>query len=133
MLFCTFPGLGPPQASSQMYRNPAGDYVEHRREDQTESGHADHAGEHRSTKRLAQFGARSHCPDQRRNAENKGKRGHQDRPQSQVCRFNCGIERIAAAVFELFGEFDNQNGVFGRKADEHHEPDLSENIVVLTA
>src|ERR1700722_17587018 len=59
----------------------AGDNIEHRRKDQAERGHPDHAEEHRGAERLSQFRAGADRPDQRRHAEDEGKRGHQDRTQ----------------------------------------------------
>ena len=63
----------------------------------------------------------------------KAKRRHQDRPQAQARRLDRGVEAVAAAVLELLGEFDDQNGVLGRKADQHDEADLREDVVVLPA
>ena len=51
----------------------------------------------------------------------------------QVRGFDRGIEAVAAAVLELLGEFDDQNGVLGGKADEHDKADLGEDVVVLPA
>ena len=30
----------------------------------------------------------------------------------------------------IAGEFDDQDGVLARQADEHHEPDLGEHVIV---
>ena len=47
--------------------------------------------------------------------------------------FDGGIPPTAALIFKLPGEFDDQDGVLGGKPDQHHEPDLGEDIVVLPA
>ena len=41
--------------------------------------------------------------------------------------------QIAASVYFVFGEFDNQNGVFGGQSDQHHQSDLEINIVLQSA
>src|SRR5580700_9379174 len=111
-------GARPPLAAPQpKLRNPPRDHVKHRREHQAERGDADHAGEHRGAERLAQFGAGADRPDQRRDAEDEGERGHQDRPQPQPRRLDRGLPARAALVLELAGEFDDQDGVLGRQAD----------------
>ncbi len=33
----------------------------------------------------------------------------------------------------MFGEFDNEDGIFGGKTDEHNESDLGEDVIVLAA
>jgi hypothetical protein len=50
---------------------------------------------------LPQFGARPHRPDQRRDAENEGKGGHQDRPQPQVRRLDRGVEPVAPGLSHI--------------------------------
>ena len=114
-------------------REPARDHVEHRREDQPEDGDPDHAGEHRGAERLPQLGAGADRPDQRRDAEDEGERGHQDRPQPQARRLDRRGEAIAAAILELLGEFHDQDGVLGGETDQHDEADLRQDIVVLSA
>ena len=56
-------GLTAHAAPQPELRDPARDDIEHRREDEPERGHADHAGEHRGAERLAQFGAGADRPD----------------------------------------------------------------------
>src|SRR5580704_8425559 len=114
-------------------RDPPRDDVKHRREYQPERGHPDHAGEHRGAERLAQFSAGADRPDQRRDAEDESERCHQDRAQPQPRRFDRGLPARAALVLELTGEFDDQDGVLGGEPDQHHEADLSEDVVVPAA
>ena len=47
--------------------------------------------------------------------------------------FHRRIQPIVAAVFELLGKFDDQNGVLGRQADQDDEADLRQQIVVHAA
>ena len=53
-------------------RQPAADHIERRREDETEGGDPDHAGEHGGAERLAELGARADRPHHRRDAEDEG-------------------------------------------------------------
>src|SRR6202451_3016743 len=114
-------------------RNPPRDHVKHRRKHQTECGHPDHTGEYRGAERLAQFGAGADRPDQRRDAEDEGERSHQDRAEPQPRRLDRSLPAGTALVFELAGEFDDQDGVLGRQANQHHEADLGEGVFVLAA
>src|SRR5580693_3207483 len=111
-------GARPPLAAPQPELcNPPRDHVKHRREHQAERSHADHAGKHRSAERLAQFGAGADRPDQRRDAEDEGERGHQDRPQAQTRRLDRRLPAIMPAVLELLGELDDQDRVFCSETD----------------
>src|SRR6185312_7718462 len=97
--------LAPPLPQSG---DPARDHIKDRRRHQAERGDADHAEEHRRAERLAQFGTGADGPDQGRHAQNKGERGHQDRPQPKPRRLDGRIPAVAALVLELAGEFDDQ-------------------------
>src|SRR5450759_2204396 len=68
-----------------------------------------------------------------RPAEYERKRGHHDRPRPQMRRLHCRGEAVASGILELLGEFHNQDGVLGSETDQHDEPDLGQNIVVLPA
>src|ERR1700758_4702144 len=109
--------------------NPTRDHVKDRREYKTECGHSNHAGKHGGTQRLTQLRAGANCPDQWSDAEDKGKRRHQDRTQSQPGGINRGLPAAMAAILELPREFDDEDGVLGGKADQHDKADLSQNIV----
>jgi len=54
--------------------------IEDRREQQSKSGHPDHTEEHRHPQRLAHLRSGAGGERQRHDAEDKGERGHQDRP-----------------------------------------------------
>ena len=67
---------------------------------------------------------------QRNAAEDKGECGHEDGPEPQSRPGERGVkQRFAGFVFGL-GELDDEDGVFGRKADQHNEADLRVDIVV---
>src|SRR3984957_2167615 len=107
-------------------RDPAGDDVEDRGEDQPEGGDADHAEEHRGAKRLAQLGAGADRPDQRTDTENEGERGHQDRPQAQPRGFDRRIPAAAPLILELARELDDQDRILGGGTDQAHKADMGE-------
>ena len=67
---------------------------------------------------------------QRHHAEDEGERGHQDRPQPQPAGLDRRLEAVLALVLQLLGELDDQDGVLGRQADQHHQADLREDVVV---
>ena len=41
--------------------------------------------------------------------------------------------QIAASVYFVFGEFDNQDGVLGGQSDQHHQSDLEINVIFQSA
>ena len=57
------PPLGVNSSLTADSRDPAADDVEHRREQEAEEGHADHAGEHRRAERLAHLRAGRTIPE----------------------------------------------------------------------
>src|SRR6201997_630069 len=44
-----------------------------------------------------------------------------------------GVERRGALLLAVAGELDDQDGVLARQADQHHEADLREQVVVQAA
>ena len=48
-------------------------------------------------------------------------------------RLHGRIEAVGAALLGLFGELDDQDGVLGGQADQHHEADLGQDVVVHAA
>ena len=113
---------------------PHDDDVEHRRKEETEAGHAEHAEEDGGAERLAHFGTGAAAENQRKNAENEGEGGHQDRAQAEAAGFDRGGEAIfPIAILNLFGELDDEDGVLAGEADEHDEADLGEDVVLHRA
>src|SRR5581483_11781146 len=91
----------------QAIREAAAHHIKGWRKDQPEGRHSDHAEEHGGAERLAHFRARARSPDQRRDAEDKGQRGHNDRAQAQPRRLVRGLDPIMPAIFQLPREFDD--------------------------
>ena len=94
------------------------------------SGDADHAGEHRDAHGVAHLRAGAGRCHQRQHAHHEGQRGHQDRPQPQAARLDRGLDRRLSGELELARELHDQDGVLRRKADQHDQPDLGEDVVV---
>src|SRR6267378_723278 len=111
---------------------PAND-VEGRREDQSERRNTDHAGEDRGAKRLPELDSSAGRPNQWRDTENEGERGHQDWPQPQPRGFHSRGPAVTAPVLELLGELDDQDRILRRETDQHNEADLGEDVVILSA
>ncbi len=110
------------------------DHVERGRQQQSEERDADHPREDGRAQRLARLRAGAAGDDQRRDAENEGKRRHQNRSQALLCGVGRCLESIEAEmIFRLLREFDDQDGVLTREPDEHDQTDLREDVVVLAA
>ena len=62
-------------------------------------------------------------------AENERERGHQDGAEPQLRGLDGGFGDGSSLGAQLFGELHDQNGVFGREADEHDQADLAVDIV----
>ena len=82
--------------SGRLPRQRAQQHVEHRRQEEAEDGHADHAGEHRDAHGVAHLGAGAGREHQRQHAHDEGERGHQDRPQPQPARLDRGLAPACA-------------------------------------
>ena len=68
---------------------------------------------------------------QRRDAEDEGKRRHQDRPEAGPRRLDRGFEqRLAVAHVQFERDLDDQDGVLGRQRDQQDEADLGIEVVV---
>ncbi len=98
--------------------------VEDRHEDQRQDGRGQHAAEHGGADRLPARGARAGRDHQRHDAEDEGEGRHQDRPQPQPRRLHRRVDDLKPLLAPPPGEFDDQDGVLGRKADQHDEADL---------
>ena len=108
-------------------------HVEHRRQEEAEDRHARHAEDDGRADRLAHLRARARRDGQRHDAEDEGEGRHQDRPQAQAAGLDDGCQRRIAMLLALSGEFDDQDGVLGRQADQHDEGDLRHDVVVHAA
>ena len=63
----------------------------------------------------------------------KSNRGHQDWAKAKPACFNRRFERRFALVLLHLREFDDQNSVLAREADQDDKADLGENVVIAAA
>jgi hypothetical protein len=107
--------------------------VEHRRKKKTKAGYSEHSEKDGGAKRLAHFRTGTCAKNQRENSKNESKGSHQNRAQSEAAGFDGGGEAVfLIAILDLFGELDNEDGIFASKANEHDETYLSEDVVLLS-
>ena len=109
---------------------PVDDEEEHRRQEDAEQRHAEHAAEDGRAQRPPHLGAGPVRDHQRHHAEDEGERGHHDRPQPQPARLQRRLAARHAGLALLLGELDDQDGVLAGQADQHHEADLREDVDV---
>lgn len=102
-------------------------------EEQTKDGDADHAVKHSRPKSLAHLGSSAIGEHERKHAEDEGEASHQNGAQTKAAGFDGGFYAVHAIVLKLLGEFDDEDGVFGRETDEHDETDLREDVVIQPA
>src|SRR6266481_5181829 len=105
--------------------------IEHGCKKKTETGYSEHSEKDCSAQRLAHFGAGARTNNKWNNAEDERERRHQDGTQSETTRFDRGGETVfVVAVLDLFGEFDDQDGVLTSEPNKHNEADLREDVVL---
>ncbi|MNT14444.1 hypothetical protein D3C72_1494510 [compost metagenome] len=111
-------------------RNTADHHIEHRRQEQAEHGHPQHAGKDRNAHRLAHLGARTGRQYQRHDTGDEGQRRHHNGTQPQSTRFHHRIHGGPSLCLECPGELDDQNRVLGRQPHQDDQADLHEHVVV---
>src|SRR4026207_2113192 len=72
------------------------------------------------------------APRQRQgyDAEDEREARHQNRAQAKTRGFDGGVRDALARVFDLFCKLDDEDRVLARKAHQHDEADLGEDVVV---
>src|SRR5438874_13118577 len=108
-------------------------YVEHRCQEEAEERHAEHAAEHGGAERLTHLGPRPGRARERQHAEDERERCHQDRPEAEPARLDCGGEAVLARLLLLLGELDDEHGVLRGEPDQRDEADLCDQVVVHAA
>ena len=104
------------------------DIKEDRGQQDAKKGDSQHATEDSNSQSLPHFRSRTSGEDKRNNTENKGQRGHQDRPQTQVAGIECGLDSIDSLITPVLGELHDQDGVLAGQTHQHHKTDLRKNI-----
>src|SRR5580693_6454854 len=79
-----------------------------------------HASDHRRSHDLACYRARSGSSPERHTTENKGERGHHERPEAKPRCGKGGISDGHTTLVVLLGKCNDQNRVFRGQTDEHY-------------
>src|SRR5262249_23657308 len=88
-----------------------------------------HATDDGSPKDPARYRARACGGPQWHATEDESKGGHENRPKPDARACESGLLETLPALELLFREFDDQNCILCRQSDQHHQPDLSVDIV----
>ena len=99
------------------------------KEDREERG-CEHATDDGRAKDLAAYGTGAGSKGERHGAKDEGECGHEDRAQAQLGTCKGGLEKRLAFFIFVFGKFHDEDGIFGREADEHDKADLGIEIVL---
>ena len=106
------------------------DFVERRDEEDAQARRGEHSGEDRRTQRMPRSGAGTARQHQRSDADDEGKRRHQDRPEPQSrCRERRLFDRIAGGA-PLARELHDQHRILCRQPNEHDQANLHVDVVV---
>ena len=119
-------------AAGQTHRQAVEIKVDDRRGEQREHLADDQAADNGDAERLAQFGAGSGTEHQRHGAEDRGHRGHHDRPEAQQAGLVDRVTRRQALdALGLQGEVDHHDGVFLDDADQQNDADDGDDVEVV--
>src|SRR5262245_47382314 len=114
-LFHVAPG---PSADSPHRLN---DDIQNGNENDVEERGEEHPARHGFADRMPALLARSGRKYERHHPENERQRGHEDRPQPDTRRLDGRFDHRHAAAAQLLGEFNDQDRVLGREADQHDQ------------
>ena len=110
---------------------PHDDDVEDWRKKKTKTRYSKHSEEDSGAEGLAHFSTGAAAEYEWQDAEYEGKGSHKDWTQSQAAGFDRGGEAVLLiSVLDLFGELDDEDGVFAGEADEHNKADLGKDVVL---
>jgi len=115
----------------------AAEVVEQRFQDDIEDGDKkeienrgdEHAADYGCANGVAAKFAGSSGDDEGEDAEDEGERRHEDGAETKFGGLDGGFGDGASLAEELLGELDDEDGVFGGEADEHHQADLAVDVV----
>ena len=104
------------------------DCVDRRNDEQRERGADDHAAHQRDADAVARAGARTMREDQRQVPEHRGRRGHQNRPQSCGRGLGDRARLVEPGALQLVRELDDQDAVLGHQPDECDQTHLAVDV-----
>src|ERR1700730_17261113 len=93
-------------------------------EEDSDKAGGKHPADHSSAHDLTGDGTGARRSPERNASQDEGKRSHQDRPKAEPGAFQSGVGQRLALFGLLFGELDNQNGVFGGEASQQDQTEL---------
>lgn len=102
---------------------------EDRHENHSQRRGADHAANHADTDGALTGCAGSAGDRQRQDAQDEGQRSHDDRAKAQFGGFQRGVHQRMALLMQVLGEFDDENGVLRRQADDGDQANLEIDVV----
>lgn len=108
-------------------------HKEERHEEDGQHGSTDHPPHHAGTDGITAAGAGAGADHQRQHPEDKGKRSHQDRAQTQTGCLHHRLTQAHPLVIELFGKFHDQDRVLRRQADGGEQTNLKVDVVLQSA
>src|SRR6266849_6288558 len=82
---------------------------------------------------MARLTASSTREDERHHTEDEGERGHQNRPKPDTRGFDRRLGNAQTTMSKLFGKFNNENPILRRETDQHHQTDLTIDVVDQSA
>ena len=118
--FDSFQACGFPEAAGHFFGND----VERQDEEQAAEGGKGHAADDGDAHAAAGSGAGTAGKGQRQAADDGRKGRHEDWPQAKLGGDDDSFHRVDTLVDTLFGEFDDEDGVLGRQADDHDDANL---------
>src|SRR3977135_3917967 len=108
---------------------PAHGNITHRNKQHAEQRRAQHAADHAGADGVARVGTRTARDHHGEHPQYEGERGHEDRPEAQPCGLQHRIVQAPAPVRQGDREFDDQDRVRGRQADDGDESPLEEHVI----
>ena len=102
---------------------------EHRHHQQRQDHHRDHAAHHAGAERLLAGAAGAGRDRHRQHAADEGEAGHQDRAEAQRAGFDRRLDQRLALRAQILGEFDDEDGVLCRQADDGDQADGEIDVV----
>ena len=89
-----------------------------------------HAAEDGGAEGVAARGAGARREHERQHAEDERERRHQDGAEADARGMDRGVLDRLALLAQGLRELDHENRVLAREADEHHQADLAEHVVL---
>lgn len=107
------------------------DYEEHRNKEDRQQRRGQHPAHHAGANRILRPAAGTMANHQRHDPENKGQRGHQNRPQAHPRCLQRGLnDPFPFFLHQILGELDDQDRILGRQTDRGQESDLEVNVII---